>query len=680
MVLRPSVDEQLCFVLMPFHGHFPEYFRGILVPAAEAAGLKALKADDIYGTAPIITDIWDSIWKERIVIADVTGKNPNVNYELGLCHALGVPTILITQNMDDVPFDYKHRRCIPYDTQSYDWQASLREKITRTIQAVLSGTATADYLTWPYDTELLNIESDSPRFVSAEDAREFVARGIQQARDTLYLALGIHGSSVSVSSAFSGNTSQRGGFAIANALSSANPLIQLGIDEMQAVTRETALELGDGTKGAGLIFAELVLKGFSELKRGAILRELIHEMDIAVEAAVDYVDTLASPVNTEAQVDGVALTASLGEGLSGSIVTEATRRAGKDGVVLVEESGSVETTLSVREGMYFERGFVTDRFVTDQAQQLAILENCHILISAETVRSMHQLLPTMEQVARAHESLLVIAPDLEAEPLETLAINAQKQLIVCAAVKTPAPASRPEVLEDIAVSTGGIVFRFASQLSDARMQQLGFAKRVEISRDGTWIVGGRSNEQMLASRAAGIRQQLSVSKNDREMEYLQERLAKLTGAVCVIHVGGASTADRDERKYRITSALHSVRSAIAGGVVPGGGSSLWRAHLKLPEQGATLLMEALTAPIYGQIKNARLPVDPIVEELIKHADDPQFGFNARKLIVENIVEAGVLDSATITKRQLQIAFGHARKVLQTGGWDVSHFQNRSTAH
>jgi chaperonin GroEL len=273
---------------------------------------------------------------------------------------------------------------------------------------------------------------------------------------------------------------------------------------------------------------------------------------------------------------------------------------------------------------------------------------------------------------------LVIAPDLETEPLETLAINSQKQLIVCAAVKTPAPASRPEILEDIAVSTGGIVFRFASQLSDARMQQLGFAKRVEISRDSTWIVGGRSNEQMLRSRAAGIRQQISVSKNDREVSHLQERLAKLTGAVCVIHVGGASAVDREERKYRITSAINSVRSALAGGVIPGGGSTLWRAHLRLSERGAALLLEALTAPVIGQVKNARMPIDPIVDELIKHADDPQFGFNARKLIVENIVEAGVLDSAIITKRQLQIAFGHARKVLQTGGWDVSHFQNRST--
>ncbi len=636
--------------------------------------MTALKADDIYGTAPIIKDIWVSIWKARVVIADVTTRNPNVNYELGLCHALGVPTILITQSMDDVPFDYRHRRCILYDTQDVDWQTKLREKITRTIQAVLDGGAPADDLPWPYDTELLNTEADSPRFVPAEEARDLIARGIQQARDALYLAFGIHGSSFSVSSPYSENTSQRSGYAIARALSSANPLIQLGFDEVCAVTREAAVELGDGTKAAGLIFAELVLKGFSELRQGAVLRELVHEMDIAVEAAVGYLGALSRKAKDEEEIEGVALTAALGESLSSNIVNEAIRRAGTDGVVLVEEAGGLETTLIVREGMYFQRGYLTDRFITDQSQQVAVLENCHVLISAETIRTMYQLLPTMEIVARAGQSLLVIAPDVEAEALETLVVNCQKQTITSAAVKAPGHPSRPEILEDIAVSTGGVVVRFSAQLNEITAQKLGYAERVEVSKDSTWIVNGRSSEQMLRSRAAGIRQQISVSKNDREKEYLQERLAKLTGAVSVINVGGASTVDREERRYRIASAIHAVRSALTGGVVPGGGGSLWRAQLlALSDRGAALLTEALTAPIYAQIKNARLPVEGIVDELIKHQNDPEIGFDARELKVENLARARVLDPASIVKRQLQIAFGHARMVLQTGGWDVSRF-------
>lgn len=664
---------------MPFHGHFPEYFRGIIVPAAKSAGLTALKADDIYGTAPIIRDIWDSIWKARVVIADVTTKNPNVNYELGLCHALGVPTILITQSMDDVPFDYRHRRCILYDTQDVDWQTKLREIITRTIQAVLEGGAGIDDLPWPYDTELLNTEADSPRFIPAEEARDLLARGIAQAKDALYLAFGIHGSSFSVSSPYSENTSQRSGYAIARALTSTNPLIQLGFDEVCAVTREAAVELGDGTKATGLIFAELVLKGFSELKHGAVLRELVHEMDIAVEAAVGFVGSLAKPAAGEDEIEGVASTAALGETLSSNIVTEAIHRAGTDGVVLIEEAGGLETTLTVREGMYFERGFLTDRFVTDQSQQIAVLENCQILISAETIRTMQQLLPAMEIAARASQCLLVIAPDVEVEALETLVVNSQKQTLVSAAVKAPGHPSRPEVLEDIAISTGGVVIRFAAQLSEITAQKLGFAKRVEVSKDGTWIVDGRSNEQMLKSRAAGIRQQIAVSKNDREKEYLQERLAKLTGAVSVINVGGASTADKAERKYRVTSAVNAVRASLSSGVVPGGGSCLWRAHLlALTDRGSALLMEALTAPIYAQIKNARLPVEGIMDELIKHQNSAEIGFDARDLKVENLARAKVLDPASIVRRQLQIAFGHARKVLQTGGWDVSRFYQKTS--
>jgi len=634
--------------------------------------LTAIKADDIYGTAPIIRDIWETIWKAKVVVADVTSKNPNVNYELGLCHALGVPTILITQSIDDVPFDYRHRRCILYDTQSVEWQTSLREKITRTIQAVLDGSAIVDDLGWPYDTELLNLDADSPQFVPAEEAREPLARGIQQARDALYLAFGIHGTSFSVSSPYSGNTSQRSGYAITSALSSANPLIQLGFDEICEVTREAAAELGDGTKAAGLIFAELVLKGFSELKGGAVLRELVHEMDIAVEASVSYLGKLTTRANDEAERSGVALTAALGDSLSSKIVTEAIRRAGTDGVVLIEEAGSLETTLTVQEGMYFDRGYLTDRFVTDQSQQLAVLKDCHVLISAEVIRTMQQMLPAMEIAARANQALLVIAPDVDAEPLETLVINSQKQSLISVAVRAPGHPLRLELLEDIAVSTGGVVVRFASQLSEDIVRKLGFAQRVEISKDSTWIIEGRGNEEMINSRAAGIRQQISVSKNDREKENLQERLAKLTGAVSVINVGGASTADREERKYRITSAVNAVRTAATGGVVPGGGSSLWRAHLlALSDKGARLLTEALTAPLFAQIKNARLPAEGILDELIRHQNDPNIGFNARDLKVENIAIAGVLDPASIAKRQLQIAFGHARKVLQTGGWDVS---------
>jgi chaperonin GroEL len=441
-----------------------------------------------------------------------------------------------------------------------------------------------------------------------------------------------------------------------------------------AVTREAAVELGDGTKTAGLIFAELVLKGFSELKQGAVLRELVHEMDIAVEATVNYLGSLAKNAKDQEELEGVATTAALGESLSSNIVNEAMRRAGTDGVVLVEDAGGLETTLTVREGMYFERGYLTDRFITDQFNQKTVLEDCHVLVSAETIRTVHQILPTMEIAARTKQSLLVIAPDVEAEVLEILAANCQKQLLISAAVKAPGHPSRPEVLEDIAVCTGGVVVRLSAQLNQITAQQLGFAKRVEVSKDSTWIVNGRSSEQMLRSRAAGIRQQILVGKNGHEKEYLQERLAKLTGAVSVINVGGASTVDREERKYRIVSAIHAVRSAMTGGVIPGGGSSLWRAHLlAVSDRGAALLIEALIAPIYAQIKNARLPVKGIVDELIKHLNNPEIGFDARELKVENLAKTRVLDPTSIVIRQLQIAFGHARKVLQTGGWDVSRF-------
>jgi hypothetical protein len=271
MVYRPNIDHEACFVLMPFSSLHFEYFEAILAPAAGDAGLKAIKADDIYGTAPIMSDIWNSIWAARVVIADVTDKNPNVNYELGLCHALGVPTIVITQNLADVPFDYRHLRCIVYDTKRARWQDTLKFALVKTLKAVLDGSNLSSELPWPYDTAALQASTVSSPFVSADAAREMIERGIEQGRDTIASAFGPHGTAVSVSSTFGSQSSQRSGAAIAGALSSANPIVQTGLDELMAVAREVEAELRDGSKVAIILFAQMVLGGFSSLRDGILL-------------------------------------------------------------------------------------------------------------------------------------------------------------------------------------------------------------------------------------------------------------------------------------------------------------------------------------------------------------------------------------------------------------------------
>ena len=672
MVYRPNIDEQLCFVLMPFQELHQEYFKGIISPAAETLGLKARKADDIYGTAPIIQDIWHSIWAAKVVIADVTGRNPNVNYELGLCHAIGVPTVLITQHMDDVPFDYRHRRCIVYDTRRIDWQDKLRQDITLTLKTVLDSKETVDELAWPYDTKAPRNSRRTGLFVPAEEAATSILQGISVGRDAIARAFGPHGTTLSVSSLARGGNSDRGGAQIASALDAIDPLEQRGLEQVRAVAREMSSQLGDGTKAAVLLFHGMVSGGLAALQTGAVLRDLVHDMDVAIEAAVQYLEKNSRAAGPE-QLLAVAQTAAVGDRATGRIVHEAIARTGADGVVYIEDSLDIDTTLDVREGMYFDCGFVTPRFITDEPKQLAVLTNAHILLYPGKLSSMRSLLPVLEQVAQAKKSLLVVADDIEGEALETLVANHVRGTLLSVAVRSPGFNERQAILEDIAVATGGSVASSSGSLESVSVSQLGSVDRVEVSKHSTWLIGGKAKQELLQSRAAGIRQQISVSGTDYDIEKLRERLAKLVGRISAIRVGGVSSLDRSDRKYRLQTALHSTQAAIAGGMLPGGGIALWRARevvSKATNAGASLISDALTAPLEVQLGNSRASSKSVLAEL-EEARNIAIGFNAEKRAVSNLVEDGILDATRVVVRGLQVAFTHARTVLQTGAWDIS---------
>jgi chaperonin GroEL len=552
-----------------------------------------------------------------------------------------------------------------------NWQDKLKSDLGKTLKAILDGSNVSSELPWPYDTVELQASIVTTPFVSGESARALLARGIEQGRDAVSSAFGLHGTAVSVSSNFGGQKSQRSGAAIASALSSANPVVQLGLDEVILVTREAAAELGDGTKGTAILFSEMVLGGFAALTDGLLLRDLIHEMDRGVEAVVSQLSKSAWPLSEQDTV-AVARTAALGDELSAHFVEEAVRRAGADGVVLLEDSQELNTTINVREGMYFDRGFASPRFITDEPNQLVVLNDVYVLICTQRLTSMSQLLPVLEQVARASKSLLIVAEDVDGEALETLIVNNIRVTLPAVAVKAPGYSARQELLKDIAVVTGGVVTRYATSLDTVGLTQLGFAKRVEISRDSTWIIEGAGKGDLIESRAAGIRRQIEINRNSFEIEKLQERLAKLTGATAVIRVGGASASDREERKYRIIAALHSTRLAIKDGVIPGAGTALWHARRHLEQdsfgRGGKIVSASLALPIETHIRNAGLSVSQTLDQV---GNQPSLGFDAETQTVMDLRARGVLDPVTIAIRTLQIAFGRARAVLQTGAWDIS---------
>ena len=673
MVYRPSIDPTSCFVLMPFHEPHLEYFAGIIQPAAREAGLTATKADDIYGTAPIIQDIWNQIWRARAVIADVTGRNPDVNYELGICHSLGVPTVLITQSLTDVPFDYRHIRCIVYDTKRVNWEEKLRVAITGTLKSLLAGFDVYEDLRWPYDTNALQAMRNINSLVPSEEGTVSVIKGARLVRDACATALGPHGTNISVSPAIGLTRFDRSGVVIAEATTSSDPLQRKGIEHANRLAQEMNAAVGDGSKTAILIFQELVEQGHTALKAGVVLRDLIHEMDASVEAAVHAIETVSRAANAE-DIASVARTAAAGDMQVGKIIAEALANTGPDGVVSLTETSEATTSVDLREGIYFDRGFLSARFITDEARQVAELSDAVILIYDSNLGSMRELLPILEQVSKAKVPLLIIAENVEGEALETLALNKERGTLKCVAVRAPMfNENRQFMLEDIAVATGGtVISHFSVSLEGVRLNQLGRAKHVEVTKDACWIIGGGGDPQAIEARAAGIRQQIGLEKGDYDVERLQERLAKLAGRVCAIRVGGASSLDRAERMYKMRSAMYSAREAVISGVVPGGGTSLFRAGRTLTagSEAAKLVGAALEVPLRQQIANARQNEHDALAK-IDASSSHSVGFNAESRQVEDLRRSGVIDPTRICTSAVQLAFVHARAILQTGVWDLT---------
>jgi chaperonin GroEL len=673
MVYRPNIDATSCFVLMPLKEPHLEYFAGIIQPAAREAGLTAIKADDIYGTAPIIQDIWNQIWKARAVIADVTGRNPNVNYELGICHSLGVPTVLITQDLADVPFDYRHIRCIVYDTKRVDWQDKLRRSITGTLKTLLAGSDVYEDLRWPYDTNALQSAKNINSFVPSEQGTASVIEGARLVRDACASALGPHGTNVSVSATFGPTQFDRSGIVIAGATKSLNPLQRKGIEHANRLTQEMNAAVGDGSKTAILIFQELVEKGYQELQAQLVLRDLIHEMDASVETAVSFIERMSRNPTAE-DIARVARTAAAGDAQIGSIIADALAKTGADGVVTLTESSGATTSVDVREGMYFDRGFLSGRFITDEARQVAELSDAGVLVYDSKIASMLQLLPILEQAAKAGLPLLIIAEDVEGEALETLALNKERGTLSCVAVRAPVISeNRQFMLEDIAVATGGtVISRSSLSLESVRLSQLGRAGHVEVTKDACWIRDGAGDPQAVEARAAGIRRQIELEKSDYEVERLQVRLAQLVGRVCAIRVGGASSLDTAERMYKMRSALHSAAAARKSGVVPGGGTALFRAGggLRTGSTGAKIVAAALEVPLRQQVANARQNEREVLAK-IEASSLHSVGFDADTRQVVDLDQAGIVDSTGMCIRAVQLAFAHARAILQTGMWDLT---------
>jgi chaperonin GroEL len=516
--------------------------------------------------------------------------------------------------------------------------------------------------------------------VHGEESRAAILRGINQLADAVKITLGPKGRNVVIDKKFGSPTITKDGVTVAKEIELKDSLENMGAQMVREVASKTSDVAGDGTTTATVLAQAIFREGVKTVAAGANPMALKRGIDKAVERATEEIKRLAKPVKGD-MIAQVGTVSANGDSTIGNIIAEAMNKVGKDGVITVEESKTMETSLEVVEGMQFDRGYLSPYFVTDPERMEAALENPLILIHEKKISSMKDLLPLLEQVAKLGKPMLIIAEDVEGEALATLVVNKLRGTLNIAAVKAPGFGDRRKaMLEDIAILTGGKVISedLGIKLENVKLEDLGRAKKITIDKDNTTIVEGNGKQSDIEGRVKTLRAQIEETSSDYDREKLQERLAKLVGGVAVIKVGAATETEMKEKKARVEDAMHATRAAVEEGIVPGGGVALVRAAKALekfqinkegegdPDEqiGVNIVRRALEEPLRQIVQNAGKEGAVVVERVRSEKND-SFGFNAQTETYEDLVKAGVIDPAKVTRTALQNAASIAGLMLTT---------------
>ncbi|HEX8197992.1 MAG TPA: chaperonin GroEL [Pyrinomonadaceae bacterium] len=527
--------------------------------------------------------------------------------------------------------------------------------------------------------------------IHGEDSRAAILRGVNQLADAVKVTLGPKGRNVVIDKKFGSPTITKDGVTVAKEIELKDSLENMGAQMVREVASKTSDVAGDGTTTATVLAQAIFKEGVRTVAAGANPMALKRGIDKAVEQVVNEIKNLASPVSGDA-IAQVGTVSANGDKTIGTLIAQAMDKVGKDGVITVEESKTMDTTLEVVEGMQFDRGYLSPYFVTDADRMEAVLEEPLILINEKKISNMRDMLPILEQVAKMGRPLLIIAEDVEGEALATLVVNKLRGTLNVAAVKAPGFGDRRKaMLEDIATLTGGRVITedLGIKLESVTLEDLGKAKRIVIDKDNSTIVEGAGDAGAIQGRVGTIRNQIETTTSDYDREKLQERLAKLVGGVAVIKVGAATETEMKEKKARVEDAMHATRAAVEEGIVPGGGVTLVRAGQVLDsfqaneadtdEQiGVSIVRRALEEPLRQIAGNAGKEGAVIVEK-IRAETNPSFGFNAQTEQFEDLVAAGVIDPAKVTRTALQNAASIAGLMLTTEAM-ISEIQEKDDHH
>jgi len=523
-----------------------------------------------------------------------------------------------------------------------------------------------------------------------EEARRALERGMNKLADAVRVTLGPKGRNVVLDKKWGAPTITNDGVSIAKEIDLEDPFERIGAELVKEVAKKTDDVAGDGTTTATVLAWAMVREGLKNVAAGANPMSLKKGIEAAVEAAVASLHDLAKPADTKEKIAQVASISAADDEI-GQMIADAIDKVGKDGVITVEESQSFGMDMDLVEGMRFDKGYIAPYFATDMERQEAVLENAYVLLVANKISSVRDVLPVLEKVMQSGRPLLIIAEDVEGEALATLVVNKIRGTFKSVAVKAPGFGERRKaMLQDIAILTGATVIseEIGLKLDTATLELLGTARKVVVTKDETTIVEGAGSEEDIKGRIAQLKAEIENTESDYDSEKLQERLAKLSGGVAVIKVGAATEVELKEKKHRIEDAVSTTKAAIEEGVVPGGGVALLRSQTRILEAaeklsgdeqtGARMVAKAVEAPLNQIAVNAGLEGGVIVDK-VRNLAKPTEGLNAATGEYEDLIKAGVIDAAKVTRSALQNAASIAALFLTTECVIVDKPEEKSSA-
>jgi len=509
-----------------------------------------------------------------------------------------------------------------------------------------------------------------------EEARQALLRGISKLSKAVKATLGPSGRNIILDKKFGSPTITKDGVTVAKEIELEDPYENMGAQLVREVASKTSDLAGDGTTTATVLAEAIYREGLKNVTAGANPTQLQRGIQKAVDALVKEIGQISKKVKDSTEIAQVATVSANWDSTIGQIIADAMEKVGKDGTITVEENKSIETVLEVVEGMQFDKGYLSPYFATNTESMEVALENAYVLIHEKKISSLKDLLPLLEKIAKAGRPLLVIAEDVEGEALATLVVNKLRGTLQVAAVKAPGFGDRRKaILEDIAILTGGrcLTEDLGIRLENVQVEDLGRAKRITVDKENTTIVEGEGKSSDIQGRVAQIRRLIEETTSDYDREKLQERLAKLAGGVAVINVGAATETEMKEKKARVEDALHATRAAVEEGIVPGGGVALIRVqrvldslHFDGDERiGSNIVRRAIEFPLRQLADNAGKEGALIVEEVKKRKGND--GYNVAADSYEDLVRAGVVDPAKVTRTALQNAASISGLLLTTEG-------------